>query len=176
MITPGDAGGNYGWNYKEGSFFFSINANGSSSISETPPVVEDIPTLIDPIAEYGQSDGISVIGGHVYTGSASGSLRNRYVFGDWSRSSNTPDGRIFYLNAENEIREFDYITRPNIFITGFGQDNQNELYVVGGQSSRVTGEPSGSLIKLIPRGGNSSEEPLCFPIKAQNNSIVTICL
>ena len=109
----------------------------------------------------------------MYTGSTSSALRNSYVFGDWSRSFNTPDGRIFYLNSENEIREFDYITRPNIFITGFGQDNQNELYVVGGQSSRVTDEPSGSLIKLVPIGG---EEPLCFPVKAQNNNIVTICL
>jgi len=84
IIPSSDAGGNYGWNYKEGSLYFIINPDGTTFIRETPPDNEVIPPLIDPVAEYDHDEGISVIGGHVYTGAAISELNNIYVFGEWT--------------------------------------------------------------------------------------------
>jgi len=94
---------------------------------------------------------------------------------EWSRSFLSPEGRLFYLNEDSEIREFDYITDPNIFVTGFGLDNQNEMYVVGNQSALANAGPSGSLMKLV--GSNAAnDEQLCFPVKSQSGDYTLICL
>jgi len=70
-------GGNYGWNYAEGSLAFGM----------FPPGFTDI----KPIAEY-QRPGVSmelerqgycVIGGVVYRGSRMPELFGKYIFGDW---------------------------------------------------------------------------------------------
>ncbi len=58
------AGKNYGWNKKEGSFLFNP-ANGSVSHDPAPNSA-----LIDSIAEYSHRDGTAVIGGFVYRGTA----------------------------------------------------------------------------------------------------------
>ncbi len=57
-------GKNYGWNRKEGSFLFNP-ANGSISTDTNPN-----PALIDPVAEYGHEDGVAIIGGFIYRGTA----------------------------------------------------------------------------------------------------------
>ena len=124
--------------------------------------------MIDPVAEYDHDEGVSVIGGHVYTGSAISALNDVYVFGEWL------DGRLFYLNEESEIREFDVVSDTNFFLTGFGVDNQNELYVVGSQSVFANAGPGGTLMKIVDP--NAAEDQLCFPVRTQNNEIVTICL
>jgi len=171
-ISSTEPGGNYGWNFKEGSFYFFIDRDGSTFLSDQPPANEVIPPLIDPIAEYDHGEGISVIGGHVYEGSAISGLSNRYVFGEFADFNQRPtQGRLFYLNDNEEIREFDYLTRPGMFITGFGQDTKNELYIVGTQGR---GDLSGSLQKLVIPGQSQNE--LCFPIKTENDEVVTICL
>jgi len=179
LISSTSPGGNYGWNYKEGSLFFFSNPDGSSFVSTEPPANEIIPPLIDPIAEYDRDEGLSVIGGHVYTGSANTALNNKYIFAEFGQGFVVPDGRLFYLNEQNEIREFDYTSRPNLFITGFGVDNQNELYIVGSQSAFINnpfnpnvGE-SGELRKLVVP---SQDAELCFPIRNQSGQITMICL
>jgi glucose/arabinose dehydrogenase len=85
------AGGNYGWNVKEGTHCFST-ASPSEALAECPSQDPDGVPLIDPILEYphpenapadGPEDiaGVSVIGGIVYRGSALPGLVGRYVFG-----------------------------------------------------------------------------------------------
>jgi len=78
------SGGNYGWNWKEGSFFFyravnSFYGNSKYISRDSPPNVPE--DLIDPIAEYknSASDGRSAVGGYIYRGSAIPSLVGRYV-------------------------------------------------------------------------------------------------
>jgi len=169
-IASDSAGGNYGWNLKEGSFFFYVNDSGSVFISDMAPPGEDVSSLIDPIAEYDHDEGISVIGGHVYTGAQLSELENRYVFADWSRGFSNPEGRLFYLNQNDEMREFQYATRePGVYISGFGQDLQGELYIVGSTSFNVNSS-TGSLQKLV----RVSDE-LCFPVRSQNGQITTVC-
>jgi hypothetical protein len=76
------SGGNYGWPLKEGSFCFNDNGAGEGFVTDESacgPL-----GLIDPIAEYDHDnrpgsppppEGIAVIGGFVYRGSAIPSLR-----------------------------------------------------------------------------------------------------
>lgn len=177
IVTKGD---NYGWNWKEGSFFFYRSASTGNYVSNTAP--PGIPSdLVDPIAEYDHDDGISVTGGYVYRGSQVPVLAGRYVFADWNK-------RLFYLDANNNVLEFnDPVLTENI--TGFGEDANNELYVV----TNNTGNPGGTdgtLYKISALGDNNNSFPdsdeesaqcppsdeLCVPIKATNGNIALICL
>lgn len=163
------AGGNYGWNYKEGSFYFYSNENGTY-VSDLPPPGVTLPPLVDPIAEYDHDEGLSVIGGHVYTGTAIKALQSKYVFADWGRSFSVPGGRLFYLDENDVMHEFKYQSQPNMYITGFGKDSQNELYVVGSQSIQVNSQ-SGELKKLV-----LGSDEFCLPIITTNGKIAVICL
>lgn len=65
-IDLGVAGGNYGWNIKEGSFCFDPNGADPGFVFECG--ADDVPEeveLIDPIAEYDHDEGIAVVGGFV---------------------------------------------------------------------------------------------------------------
>jgi glucose/arabinose dehydrogenase len=126
------SGGNYGWKYKEGTFFFDDNGTRSGFVTDIDP--GNVPAgLIDPIAQYDHDDGISIIGGFVYRGTKLAELNGVYIFGDWSRSFSTPQGRLFYLTPANTIREFrlPQARQLEIFLHGFGQDASGELYVLG---------------------------------------------
>jgi glucose/arabinose dehydrogenase len=67
-------GGNFGWNVMEGKHCY-------------PPTTTtcDMTNKILPITEYPHTDGVAVIGGYVYKGSAIPSLANKYIFADLTR-------------------------------------------------------------------------------------------
>ena len=182
-------GGNYGWNWKEGTFaFYSSNSSGTYvSNVDHPGQPND---LIDPIGEYGRQDGIAVTGGYVYRGSTIGGKNGGYIFGDFSGSNiNTATGRIFSLDVANgDIEEFGLTNNINGYITGFGQDVDNELYVVVNDQLNPSGQ-QGRLLKLVESGdtvtppvavGESAQCPpsddICVPIKSANGNISVICL
>lgn len=162
------AGANLGWNYKEGSFYFSV-IDGLTYVSETPPDGVVIPPLVDPVVEYDHGEGISVIGGYVYRGSAISELAGKYVFGDWGRGFGTPDGRLFVVDVNNTLRELRLEQALAMHVTGFGKGADNELYVVGSPDFVVTAD-TGSLKKIVPA------QSICFPIKALNQALAIICL
>jgi glucose/arabinose dehydrogenase len=159
------AGGNYGWNIKEGTLFFDPKEPTQPGASQTNVVPgRVVPAgLIDPIAQYDTHlEGHSVIIGSVYRGRQLHDLRGHLVFGDFSRLFKFPGGphdygRIFHINAEprggalQKIREF-HITpsnAPNLAVLGFGEDADGEVYVLG----NVSGVPFGTggvVIKLVP--------------------------
>jgi glucose/arabinose dehydrogenase len=165
------AGGNYGWNVKEGSFCFDPNVAGPGFAFDQEPCPNEPPGLIDPIAEYNtaddldnNNDGRAVIGGFVYRGSAIPALDGRYVFGDFSRFTETGvnnDGRLFFLNKKNVVRknqiktskivEFKIAGQEKLgkALLGFGQDAHGELYVLAND----TGVPFGStgvVLRIAP--------------------------
>ncbi|MBV7329392.1 PQQ-dependent sugar dehydrogenase [Chloroflexi bacterium TSY] len=144
------AGGNYGWNYKEGSFFFNTNGNEPGFVTADPG---GLPTdLIDPIAEYDHDEGLSVIGGYVYSGTQVAALNGRYVFGDWSGDFSSPLGRLFYLDTANEIREFQISNRETlgIFLNGFGRDISGELYLLGNSTGTpATTSRTGIILQIV---------------------------
>ena len=157
------AGGNYGWNIKEGSFCFDPNGPDPGFAFDQDPCPNEPLGLIDPIAEYNTADsldnnddGRAVVGGFVYRGSAIPSLVGRYVFGDFSRftEAGVPnnDGSLFFLSKKNvvgkkqiktsKIQEFQIADRDRLglAVLGFGQDALGEVYVLGNE----TGVPFGT--------------------------------
>lgn len=140
------AGGNYGWNAKEGSFCFDPNGSDPGMVSVCAP--EPI-GLTDPIAQYDHDEGIAVIGGFVYRGTALAHLGGKYVFGDLSRTGG--DGRLFYLARNGAIRELRMPGRQSLglWLMGFGQDSAGELYVLGNTSGIPFGE-TGVVLKIVP--------------------------
>jgi hypothetical protein len=97
-----------------------------------------LPNVVDPLAEYDHDEGIAIIGGFVYRGSAVAALAGRYLFGDFG-SFTADAGPLYYLDAGNTIREFDASPLPAA-ILGFAQDANGEIYVL----TNTTGTPFGT--------------------------------
>jgi quinoprotein glucose dehydrogenase len=66
-------GGNYGWNVREGRHAFAPGRPGAFSTE-----------FIEPIAEYGHGDGVSVTGGFVYRGARFPVLTGVYLYADYA--------------------------------------------------------------------------------------------
>ncbi|GAB7095354.1 hypothetical protein JCM30237_25070 [Halolamina litorea] len=103
-----EAGGNYGWNVKEGTHCFSTDSpSDPAAITDCPSTGPAEPPyngdpLIDPVVEFphtyeGTGVGITIIGGHRYEASTIPELAGKYVFGTWTRGTSgpAPEGRIF---------------------------------------------------------------------------------
>jgi glucose/arabinose dehydrogenase len=144
------AGGNYGWNIKEGTFWFdSVTSNIGDVV--TGPVRPVPPDLIEPIAEYDHDEGNVVIGGYVYRGSQIPALQGRYVFGDWGSFAG-PSARLFTLDPNFVIEELriGQDDRPaGFWLRGFGQDADGELYVFGSTVLGPNGN-TGQMLKIVP--------------------------
>lgn len=152
-IDLGVAGANYGWNLKEGTFFFDPDGNNVGFVTDVDPGVP--PGLVDPIAQYDHDEGIAIIGGFVYRGTGIPSLQGSYVFGDFARTFSN-DGRLFHLGVGNQIFEFPLVgqTALNLSLLGFGQDAEGEVYVLANATGVPFGD-SGVVLKLVapPVGG-----------------------
>ncbi len=139
-------GGNFGWPLKEGTFKF-LQADGtvSNDLSGLPA------GLIEPVAQYDHDEGISIIGGFVYHGSAIPALDGKYVFGDFSKTFDGPSGRLFYADlATGVINEFQLgvADRPlGLFVKGFGQGPDGELYLMAGKNLGPFGS-EGQVLKI----------------------------
>lgn len=108
------SGGNYGWSCREAAHPF--NGSGMQCVGTTP---------IDPLAEYGRSQGQSITGGYVYRGVQSTPLVGRYIFGDFA------SGRIWAWIQENTTsRQPTQLADTNLQISSFAQGNDGELYAL----------------------------------------------
>ena len=117
---------NYGWNIMEGDHCFN------------PPTGCDMTGLTLPITEYDHSQGIAVIGGYVYKGTAIPALLNLYIFGDLS------SGNIWYLREgpPGTFTQTLLMNSPET-LSSFGQDMAGEIYLVN--------YGAGSIAKLVPQ-------------------------
>ncbi|HKQ39172.1 MAG TPA: CHRD domain-containing protein [Verrucomicrobiae bacterium] len=143
-------GGNYGWRAKEGTFYFDPNGAGAGYVT-TVPVGPQPANPIDPIAQYDHDEGLAIVGGYVYHGTAIPALSGKYVTGDWG-SFAAPSGRLFYLDSGNVIKEFRIgrEDRPlGEWIRGFGEAPDGELYVCVGRTLGPVGT-SGRVLKIVP--------------------------
>ena len=157
-------GGNYGWAYKEGSFWFD-----PKGLADPPPGSDAEAVLanpgrapadfqsIDPVAQYDtHHEGHSAIGGHVYYGNAIPQLHGKYVFGEYGRVFVTMPvidaigGRIAYLEGDR-IVEFPLTaqTVSNWTVMGFGQDAAGEIYVMTTQRGTPGGQ-TGAVMRILP--------------------------
>jgi len=162
-------GGNFGWNVKEGTHCFSTE-NPNESPAECPDTVGSPhpragDPLIDPVIEYANHHqpgglGATVIGGHVYRGSALPQFFGRYVFGDWSREFEEPDGSLFVAKARKKglwhMQQLRIATSPTgrlgHYLLGFGQDPAGEMYALTTDQTGPTGT-TGEVFKLVRPSG-----------------------
>ena len=156
------AGGNYGWNIREGLSCFDPQ-NPNRPPDSCPDIGGSGEPLIDPIIEYSHKrrgsfiTGKAVVGGFVYRGSAMPDLAGKYFFGDWSSSFLTPNGKILIATeipdetwqvSEAGIARF-LSRKLNRYLLGFGQDLEGELYILTARRSGPSGE-TGEVFKLVP--------------------------
>jgi len=139
------AGGNYGWNVREGTHCFSTaNPGNPEAITDCPEEDPDGNPLIDPIIEFPNSNhpdgglGASIIGGVVYRGSRLPAWDGRYVFGQWSIGGGSPQGGLFVATRPEEgmwdFEAVDIVNREGgslgEFLLAIGQDQEGEIYVL----------------------------------------------
>ena len=164
-----EIGRNYGWNAKEGSFYFYDNGEASGYVSNT--MTAGGPTgLVDPILEYDHDEGVSVIGGYVYEGIELEGLNGAYFFGEFN-------GKLLYSSDLVTIQRFRIQNRNNLgfLLMGYGRDTDGELYVMGRPNTNLSTDSSnelGVLKKLVP----AADDQVCFPVIAVNGSTTLICL
>jgi uncharacterized repeat protein (TIGR03806 family) len=111
-----EAGGNYGWSVMEG-------AHAYQSVPGAPPAFD--PSLKLPIEEYDHSGSTAVVGGHVYYGSEVPELYGTYLY------SRAYRGEIWGLKYDGELTtSTGRLATSNFFLTGFGQDEDGEVYAL----------------------------------------------
>jgi glucose/arabinose dehydrogenase len=147
-----ERGGNYGWVIREGFHCFDpFNPT-------TPPATCSVTglngePLLDPIVEYSHPEsgfspeiGITVIGGFVYRGSESPGLVGSYLFGDFAQAFFAPSGTLLFIDDPSgpspAIEQFQigFDDRPyGLFLKGFGEDEDGEVYACGSIALAPTG-------------------------------------
>lgn len=158
-------GGNYGWNRREGFSCFDPK-NPTNPPDDCPKVGDRGEPLIDPILAYKNSkrfskdgEGLSIIGGYVYRGSALPALQGRYIFADWSRAWQKPEGQMFVASRPADGKgpwtkaPLDLESHPGGLLPGyivsFGENAEGELYVMTTENNELRGR-TGRLFKLVP--------------------------
>ncbi len=146
------SGGNYGWNHKEGSFFFIPNGAQPGYVTDmTQPVPDGV---LDPIAQYDHDEGIAIIGGFVYRGIRIPALLGRYVFGEFAQTFDN-DGRLFYLDEKNQILAFQLLDQKvlGLSLLGMGRDAQGEVYIMANGTGVPFGD-TGVVLRIAPKLGD----------------------
>jgi glucose/arabinose dehydrogenase len=147
-------GGNYGWPVKEGSFYFIRQIDLLGNVTFEPPTGDLPPNLIDPVAQYDHDEGLSITGGFVYRGKAIPALAGKYIFGDWVKAHPKAEtGRLFYADLKTgDIREL-VIGKDDRelggFVSGFGEDQDGEIYVLINES-KGPNTSTGATLKIVP--------------------------
>jgi len=124
-------GGNYGWHFKEGTFLLDPT---TGTVSSGP---DPAPNLIDPVVEYDHFEAtankitrIAIVGGFVYRGSKVPELKGKYICADLNG---------FLYVADLETGKLEQLLDVGMFIKGFGQDADRELYVLAGATEGPSG-------------------------------------
>ncbi|HET6463286.1 MAG TPA: PQQ-dependent sugar dehydrogenase [Candidatus Krumholzibacteria bacterium] len=109
-------GKNYGWDCREGKHPYQ-------PAGERSALCNDARDLVDPVWEYGRSEGISVTGGYVYRGKALPDLVGWFVYADYG------SGNVWALRMENGKAVNRLLVHTDILISTFGMDESDELYL-----------------------------------------------
>ncbi len=108
-----ESGNNYGWRIMEGSHCYN-----AATCDQTG--------LTLPLVDYPRTDGNSVTGGYVYYGADVPDLYGVYIYGDFG------SGRIWGLKYDGSavLGPYVLISSSGLNISGFGQDDSGEVYVL----------------------------------------------
>ena len=134
-------GGNYGWNAREGTSTYASTApNGP---------------MVDPVIEYGHSEGQSITGGYVYRGTRLANYRGAYFYGDYV------SGTIWALVHDGDAVVSNQIVATVPELSSFGEDAQGELYAVSLRGAIYRFDPSGD------------GDPAGFPTRLSQTGVFT---
>lgn len=129
FMPVGTSGNNFGWKCREGAHNYLTAGCAASGFT-------------DPVMEYSHSlsSSCSITGGYVYRGAQYSSLWGKYLCTDYCSG-------LFFSIKQTGPNTFDTDTLNNLTnfqYTGFGQDNNGEMYVLyrgtgtGGRIYRLT--------------------------------------
>jgi glucose/arabinose dehydrogenase len=143
------AGGNYGWNVREGGDCFSTSSPGDPP-TDCPTVTSDGQRLRDPVISYphggGPVSGIAVVGGYVVRDGVLPGYDGQYIFADWRA-----EGSLFVATPTGDTgwptRSVSLSGDIGQFLPSFGRDQDGELYVLSTNRGGVTGS-TGALHRL----------------------------
>ncbi len=119
-----EAGGNYGWNYREGSNCYEeIHCQQSG--------------LIDPVHEYSHDFGRAITGGYVYRGKELPALTGQYLFADFI------SGNLWSLKQVSGIYVANLRLETGRNIASFAEGLDGEIYVLdyNGEILRLVAAP-----------------------------------
>ena len=128
-------GGNYGWNRWEGTLDYNKNTNATNPIF--------------PVMEYNHSVGHSITGGYVYRGVKDACHCGAYIFADFQDSvyftgtENPPNSGVYtktVISTKCSSNDPRCAFPANIY--SFGQDDDGEIYILGGTGLYRTTNPS----------------------------------
>ncbi len=173
------AGGNYGWNIREGTHCFDPD-DPTDPPDECPTIGARGEDLIDPIFEYRNARhdglGVAIVGGYVYRGEILTGLEGDYVFADWSRGFEGGDGSVFAATLEDNewsMRELSVSNgndegRLGLFIKGVGEDADGELYLLATENSGPSGN-TGRIYRIVDFD-EPDDEPDEVTIRMEDNA------
>jgi len=159
-----EAGGNFGWNLKEGSFAFNPD---DGTVSDDLSGLPD--DLIDPVLEFDHDEGLAVVGGFVARDAGIPALEGLFVFGDFSQSFFNPSGRLFAGDLDTgEIGEILINATGDelgLFVKGFGRDEDGNLFLLAGPNLGPSGS-DGLVFQLtvVPEPSSLALAALGLPI------------
>ncbi|MHC5211820.1 MAG: PQQ-dependent sugar dehydrogenase [Planctomycetota bacterium] len=125
------AGGNHGWDHKEGGFAY-LAPGVSDDLSGLPSIA-----FVDPVAQYdhGEQD-LSISGGVLYRGTALPTLAGHYVCGDWksgrllAADPATGAMRVLPVDPNGETVHGQLAGAPVEGVLGVVEDADGELLVI----------------------------------------------
>jgi predicted lipoprotein with Yx(FWY)xxD motif/glucose/arabinose dehydrogenase len=142
------AGGNYGWDIREGLHCFNREAPHQPPADCMDTGANGDP-LIPPIIEIDHSTGVVIVGGYVYHGTTNPDLQGNYVFATFTAAPTYPSGGLFVAGTgdgqglwsvnEIQVTNGDEGRVPG-FIRALGEDADGELYVLTGTNPAPFGE------------------------------------
>ena len=144
------AGGNYGWNTMEGNDCYPPDSSCSSN------------NLTLPVVAYGRSDGNSVTGGYVYTGTALPTLYGAYIYGDFG------SGKIWQLRSDGAGGyENSLLLSSGMNISSFAKGRDGEIYLISygdGQIYSLTQENNDSIPSRLSETGYLHADDYTQPV------------
>lgn len=116
-----EKGGNYGWKVAEGKICYSPSNNCNRT------------GFVEPVFEYGTSEGRSITGGYVYNGTRLSAIKGQYIYGDYV------SGTIWALKYEEASKQATntMLTRLVGSLSSFGEDEAGELYLLNYQTGKI---------------------------------------
>ncbi len=130
-VSRVEAGGNYGWPLKEGSFIFGSEVRRDEPDPVTGLTLAQELGLTDPLFEYDHTDGNAILGGAIYRGTEIPWLVGKYLAADWST------GKVWVGDpATGELgllfpADYVYGNYPGARIKSVEADQFGEVHLVG---------------------------------------------